>query len=235
MEEANDERMERAVRYLEGEMDASERSRFEQELDGDPSLQADVAAARKTLLGLRTLGEDHLRASLRAADADVTPERRARNWWWAAAALLVLGLGLWWFKHDAPQRLAEEFTLEEPGLPVLMGGGSRMDAIMNAYKQGDLDGSARLIHEALSASPGNDTLIYFSGVIASRQGDQRRAAERFAGVGPASVYFQRAQYQQGLALLQSGDAQGARGSIQAASNGPDVHVAARARDLLKRL
>lgn len=235
MEEANDEQMERAVRYLEGEMDASERSLFQQELEGDPSLQQDVAAARKTLLGLRALGEERLRASLREADADAGSKGLARNWWWAAAALLVLGLGLWWLQHETPQRLAEEFAIEEPGLPVLMGEGSRMDAIMNAYKQDDLDAGAKQIREALLVTPANDTLLYFSGIIASRQGENKRAVEHFAGVKTASVFFQRAQYQQGLALLQLGDAQAARRPIQAASNGPDVHMAARARDLLKRL
>lgn len=65
----NNERMERVVRYVDGDMDGSQRAAFEAELAADPSLQDDLKAARTTLLGLEALSEQHLREKLRAVDA----------------------------------------------------------------------------------------------------------------------------------------------------------------------
>ena len=48
-EEEPDPRMERVVRYVEGEMDTAERVDFEKEMADDPSLRSDVEAARRAI------------------------------------------------------------------------------------------------------------------------------------------------------------------------------------------
>ncbi len=242
MTDMNDGPTDLALRYVEGELDAQELARFEEALLSDPELRAEVDAARQVITVLRSLGEEDLRGSLREADAELSHSPKAalprsRNtWWrWAAAAVLVLGVGLWWTQRDTPQRLAAEFALQEPGLPVLMGADSRMDAIMNAYKQGDLMATEQLIEQARASSPSNDTLTYFAGIVAMRQGLPARAAEEFAEVDASSVFADRAAYEQAIALLYTGHVAEARTLLEGVSRTHDPQLAGRARDLLDRL
>ncbi|MBV6406100.1 MAG: hypothetical protein GFGODING_02885 [Flavobacteriales bacterium] len=235
-----DPRMERVIRYVEGDLKPTDRAAFEAEVLADPALRADVEAARRTIGGLRTLGEERLRSELMAADAegDTHGTSAIARWWWAAAAVLVIGPLTWWLlpSRSTPQELAEEFRLIEPGLPVLMGSeGSRMDAIMNAYKQDDLDASERLIEQALMATPGNDTLTYFAGVIAMRNGDYGIADREFSGVGETSIFRDRARYQRAILSLRQGDVDAARSRLGNLAQSEDPHVSKRARGLLKRL
>lgn len=261
----NNERMERVVRYVDGDMDAAERAAFEAELAADPTLQGDLKAARNTLTGLEALAEQHLREKLRAVDvrldaasrqpqgpeAETLRERRlagtvrerkggggALRWWWAAAAGLVLavGAGLWLFRPSDPQALATEFALEEPGLPVLMSTSpQRMDGIMNAYKQGDLATAANLIALSLTLDPTNDTLHYFAGVIAEREADCAAAAPHYAEVKEASPFAPRTQYRQALCALRSGKVNEVKDLLKQLAEGSDPQLAERARELLRRL
>lgn len=235
-----DPRMERVIRYVEGELDLAERAAFEAELAADPALHADLEAARQTIGGLRTLGEQLLRNELKAADAqaDASSPSAPNRWWWAAAAVLVIGALTWWLlpSPGTPQELAEEFRLNEPGLPVLMSGeASRMDAIMNAYKQDNLDESERFIEQALMATPGNDTLTYFAGVIAMRRGNSGLAYENFDEVGETSIFHDRARYHLAILSLQQGDVDDARTLLKTIVQARDPQVSVRARDLLMRL
>lgn len=239
-EDAIDPRMERFIRYVEGDLGQAERAAFEAELSADPALRADVDAARQTIGGLRTLGEERLRIELKAADAEgkAPGSSTMARWWWAAAAVLVIGALTWRLlpSRSTPQELAEEFQLIEPGLPVLMSGeASRMDAIMNAYKQDDLEASERLIEQALTATPGNDTLTYFSGVIAMRKGQLGTAERDFAQVGKSSIFHDRARYQRAILSLQQGDVDAARAGLGDLAKARDPQVSTHARDLLKRL
>jgi len=260
----NNERMERVVRYVEGDMDTAERAAFEAELAADPTLQDDLKAALTTLTGLEALAEQHLREKLRAVDVSLDAGSRqpqgpeaatlrqiqgaetpregkgggALRWWWAAAAGLVLvaGTGLWLFRPVDPQALAEAFAVEEPGLPVLMGTDPRcMDGIMNAYKQGDLTTAANLIALSLTIDPTNDTLHYFAGVIAEREADCAAAAPHYAEIKEGSPFAPRTQYRQALCALRAGTVMEARILLKQVAEGSDAQLADRARELLRRL
>ena len=237
-----DLRMERAIRYVEGDMTAFERAEFEAELRADPLLRSDMEAARKTLGGLRHLGEERLRSELKEADRILIGEggatTGARGWWWsAAAALLLVGLGTWWFSNrDTPDRLASEFAIRDPGLPVLMGQTPRaMDAIMNAYKQDQFLAARSMITEALVTQPGNDTLTYFLGVVEMQLDNSNTAVQAFAGLNAKSVFRIRGDYHRAICALRDGKLSEARTLLQqvAASNEPQL--SAKARDLLERL
>lgn len=234
-----DPRLERTIRYVEGDLSAKEREAFERDLQQDEQLQEELTTVRSTLAALRQLGEDRLRAQLRGLD-DAPGTKRGgsgRGVWWAAAAMLLLLAGWWgWSGLHADERLAAEFVFQEPGLPVLMGPSKlRMDAIMNAYKQDDLTTAARLIHEALAASPGNDTLLYFQAVITERGGDHRSATEQFKAVPPHSVFTDRAVYQIAIMHVRNGDKGQAKVLLEPLRQSADVLVADRAARLLDRL
>lgn len=241
MEEyTNDPHMERVIRYVEGDMDAGERVAFETDLEGDPSLRADLAAAKKTLAGLQTLGEDALRGELRDAEAElesVSSPARSKKWWLAAAAAILIGLSTWWLMpNETSQLLAEEYALIEPGLPVLMGtDGGTLDAIMNAYKQDELQTARALLTETLNNAPPNDTLIYFMGIVEDRQGNGEVANDLFQRVPASSVFVARAHYSIAIIALRNGNVELARTELHHMESGPDAQLSARARELLSRL
>ena len=238
MEEMPNERMQRVVQYLEGELDATERAAFEREVEGDPALRADLDAARKTLSGLQALGEERLRRALIVADTTLDGGTRtgSMRWWWAAASVLVIGVTAWWLiPRDTPQELAIEFAYTEPGLPVLMGSSGSMDAIMNAYKQGDLAAAGGLLNASLAREPMNDTLNYFAGVVAARSENCAGARVRFDLVLDGSRFHPQARYHAALCALHAGDVALAREQLEQVTNAPDAQLAGKARGLLERL
>lgn len=137
-EEALDPRMERVIRFVEGEMDAAERAAFDAELSADPALCSDIEAARRTLGGLRDLGEERLRQEFKDADKESVGAVASigARWWRAAAAVLVIAGMVWWLllSRTTPKELADEFQLNEPGLPVLMGAGGAEHALYNCER-----------------------------------------------------------------------------------------------------
>ncbi len=179
--------------------------------------------------------------ALREASTPLGPEHGhgiAQRWWWAAAAglVLVMGAALWLFRPADPQALAEEFALEEPGLPVLMGSEPRrMDGIMNAYKQGDLATAANLITLSLTLDPTNDTLHYFAGVIAEREKACAAAAPYYTEVKDGTPFAPRTRYRQALCALRTGEVVKARELLKQLAEGSDPQLANRARELLRRL
>lgn len=238
MEEIPNDRMQRVVQYLEGELDATEHAAFEREVEGDPALRADLDAARRTLSGLQALGEERLRRSLIDADTALDGGTRtgSTRWRWAAAAVLVIGVTAWWLMpRDTPQELAVEFAYTEPGLPVLMGSSGSMDAIMNAYKQGDLAAAGGLLDVSLAREPMNDTLNYFAGVVAARSDDCAGARVRFDLVQDWSRFHPQACYHTALCALHAGDLAVAREQLEQVTKASDAQLAGKARDLLERL
>jgi hypothetical protein len=234
-----DPRLERTIRYVEGDLSSAERMEFERELQQDVQLREELEAVRTTLGALRQLGEDRLREQLRGVDVASIGKgsKGGRRVWWAAAAVLLLVAGWWgWSGIHADERLAEEFAFQEPGLPVLMGPAQlRMDAIMNAYKQDDMTVAARLIHDALVASPGNDTLLYFQAVVTERGGDRRSAAEQFKAVPIHSVFADRAVYKIAVIQLHNGNRAQVKVLLEQLRHSADAPVADRSERLLERL
>ena len=239
-EHDNDPRMERAIRYVEGDMDAAERTAFERELFADTALRDDVEAARETITGLRSLGEEKLRAELRNADVELDTSEQGpgtRKWWLAAAAVILLAGFAWWLvPGETPQELAKEFEIIEPGLPVLMGASPRsMDEIMNAYKQNNLATAGQLLELALSMDAVNDTLRYYNGVVLERTQDCDKSTEEFSRVPKGSIFEARAMYRSALCMLGKGDVRRARVLLDLVIATEDPQLSARSRELVERL
>lgn len=237
MNEKLDERMLRVVQYLEGELDALERAAFERELESDRNLVNELEAARKTLAGLHTLGEERLRKRLQEINVElnVATRKSSKSWWWAAATLVVMG-SVWWMMHrDTPQQLAKEFDFVEIGLPVLMGSASNMDAIMNAYKQDDITTADHLLNASLALDPTNDTLHYFAGIVAARSQKCNEARMHSDLVPVSSRFYGQTHFQTALCALRSGEVLIAREQLGEVLNGSDIQLATKARALLERL
>lgn len=224
---------------------------FDAELAQDAELRERYELFVLSVRGVQSAGRsvahikfDALRAQFRAIDreldGDSIPVRPLPQPWMglAAALLFLIGIaGLWWILgRDTPQSLANEFALPEPGLPVLMSTSPQaMDAIMNAYKQDDMATARNLLATAMERDPENDTLIYFSGVVALRSEGCAVAEPYLAQVDPLSVFSPRARYAVALCTLQADDIGQARRLLSGLLSVTDHQVVGRTRDLLARL
>src|SRR5690606_34391263 len=152
---------------------------------------------------------DALRERLRQVDEEL--DRKStwnRPWLYAAAAVaIVVVIVALWSWQDAPrERLANEFSLPEPGLPVLMSDHHRLlDEIMNAYKTGKFVEAGELLRRGIARNPENDTLHYFAGVVAERTHGCGTATEHFDRIGEGSPYFEKASFRRSICLLQQGE------------------------------
>lgn len=249
-EEINEQELDRFEERYFGTMPEADAVAFDAELARDPELRKRYELFVLSVRGVQSIGSrpddartDALRAQFRAIDRELdgkkVPLRRLFQPWmgWAAAVLVLVGVaGVWWSgRGDTPQQLAEEFTVPEPGLPVLMGTSPRvMDAIMNAYKQNDRATAMQLLSVALQQDPANDTLIYFDAVVHDRE-NTCVAGDLFERVPKGSVFAAKAQFHRALCALHGADTARAREILNNVAQSDDVQLAARARDLLKRL
>ncbi|MBK8582093.1 MAG: hypothetical protein IPL86_09735 [Flavobacteriales bacterium] len=239
-EQDNDPTMERAIRYVENDMDVVERASFEQDVAKDPAMQVDLAAVRSTITALKELGVERLRKELSVTDAEMNKSGISatwRKWWWAAAAVVLLGgLGWWLMPRETPQALAKHYAIREEGLPVLMGNDPRvLDAIMNAYKQDDYATADLLLGQALLQAPANDTLLYFTGVVLDREKKYQQAIAAYYQVPDSSVFALRAMYRGAICALQENKTEQARVLLQRVAAGTDAQLSGRAEELLERL
>jgi hypothetical protein len=249
-EDINEQELDRFEERYFGTMPEATAVAFDAELTHDPEMRERYELFVITVRGLQSVGSHPDEAkthALRKKFSEIDREldgmeirvRRLFQPWmgWAAAVLVLVGVaGVWWpGRGDTPQRLADEFAVPEPGLPVLMGTSPRvMDAIMNAYKQHDRATAMQLLSVALHHDPANDTLLYFDAVVH----DQESACAKvdlFERVSSGSVFAAKARFHRALCALRSADTTRARKLLNEVVQGDDVQLATRARDLLDRL
>ena len=163
--------------YHEGKMGSSERLLFEQQLASNKQLQDENELYIKLVNSLKN-SENEIRKEFNRIDAaldkKLIPTKiidiKKGNYKWiylAASVILIAALAYMFnLKTNSLPSLAEQYAIEEPGLPVLMGNETNtiFNNAMSAYKMQQYDKAAALI-EKLSANSSNDTLLYFAGVF----------------------------------------------------------------------
>lgn len=250
-EEINEQELDRFEERYFGTFPEADAAAFDAELARDPELRERYELFVLSVRGVQSASTDRvhavpdtLREQFRAIDRELdgqhVPVRTLFQPWmgWAAAVLVLLGAaGVWWSGgKETPQQLAEEFAVVEPGLPVLMGPSPRaLDAIMNAYKQNEITTAGLLLHAAVQQYPKNDTLQYFSGVVALNEGGCATALDWFMRVPDTSVFAGKSRFNVALCALKENDLTRARKVLEDIARSNDAQFAARARSLLARL
>nr|MDQ3101065.1 tetratricopeptide repeat protein [Bacteroidota bacterium] len=114
-------------------------------------------------------------------------------------------------------------------------GPDRYDKIMNDLKQGRYKKAQASLEVLLVQEPANDTLRYFSGIVATELAQFDRAIVHFGNVPVSSVFVGKAQYQTAICHLHEGRADSAKTLLEKVSRSGDHQLSARARELLDRL
>lgn len=228
-----------------GTLSPTELQAFDAELSRDSGLAERYATFRLAITGIRsahgssTVDTVRLRERMAQIDHELDSGGTRDISWWslAAAAAVVLAFGVWWWSRPlSDARLADQYEILDPGLPVLMSTApTDLDAIMNAYKQDDLNLAGQLLRNALVDSPGNDTLLYFQAVVLNAHGDHAAALRQFKAIPAHSTFVDRARYQIALGRLRAGDREAAKALLSGLSHSSDAMVADRSERLLERL
>lgn len=174
--------------YLDGQLSADERMRFETTLRTDPAL-ADA-------LAFYALAKHTAKVDARAqrqAELDALRRTPTRSSWtapmrWVAAASVVLLLGLGWNflrdttgSPDATQLADAYITRNFDQLSTTMGGGSADSLTLGIglYNDKKFAEAEAVFQDVLTRQPDNDRALKFAGLVALRRGNYDQAIERF--------------------------------------------------------
>lgn len=230
--------------YTQGTLPVAEQQAFEQRLKDEPELQKEFGEYLHIVSAVNAYERERIKSFLK--------DRQLRNLYrpdgWkafrrvAAAAAIILLLvvpGYLFFRSTTyPQRLAKEFYIADPGLPVMMGASATpmLDQAMIEYKDGKYDETLIRLKQLLVSSPANDTLNYYAGICCYELLKNDEAIGYFRKIsGSGSPYYFIARYNEGLALLRDGKKQEAKGLFQLVAAGESGPLKEKAQQLLDKM
>ena len=208
--------------YVEGNLNAGDRQRFELALKTDVKLQEELLLYKIVVAGIRCEKEVEIRARLTeidheldAATANVLQIKKNPNNKYfpliaASVTFLLLAGAIWVYKANySKQALINRFTVADPGLPVLMGVSDHttLDEIMSQYKQGHYENAYNELARLAAVNLNNDTLEYYSGVLLMKLNRPQEAVFYFKKtlLFKESIFRAEAEYRLGMALWETDD------------------------------
>ncbi len=115
------------------------------------------------------------------------------------AAIIVFvglsGIGITLLLNSNRVELSD--TFHDPGLPNYMGASARVDLseAMFHYKKGDFEKADASIQKVKKLHPKNDTVLYYSALIALKNGERENAVHQFESISKRrSAFADRAVY-----------------------------------------
>jgi tetratricopeptide (TPR) repeat protein len=174
--------------YVNGQLSADERARFETALRTDPA----VADALAFYVLAKQAAKNEARAE-RLAELDALRRQPAKGllsvpMQWAAAASVVLVIGLgWYFLRDSTSgggnatELADAYVTENFNqLSTTMGGeADSLKTGVGLFNENKLTEAEAIFESVLERQPTNDRALKYTGIVALRQGNYDEAIDRF--------------------------------------------------------
>ncbi|KAA9333060.1 sigma-70 family RNA polymerase sigma factor [Hymenobacter busanensis] len=208
-------------RAADGQLSATEQDDFDELLVHDAALRqaylayeqygADLrwAVGRETLR--QRLEAQNRRAVQRAAAQQRVRRQRRRlqiRWalWSALAAALLIAAVLWLPKLLRPTHSWEEYDVQDPGVPAAAAKGRPLLLeTMEQYRGGNYGAALRTLRRIEPTQIGQDTFLYYNGLLLLRQGQPNFAESYFQRVssspgselrGPAAFFLGLSHWQQ---------------------------------------
>jgi FimV-like protein len=230
--------------YARGTLAEAEKKNFEAKLVSDPEFKKEFEEYLHIVNGICEYEKEQIKAHMKDAshrqlEAHST-WRSMRGVAAAAAVILILVIpGYVIFRMTtSTSRLAKEYYIEDPGLPVVMGASthSLLDQAMIEYKDKEFNKALEKLNMLLGSKPGNDTLNYYAGLCSYEINQNDNAISFFSKVGdPASAFYFQAKYNLALALIKKGDQETACKALQEVANGAAGSLKDKASELLNKL
>lgn len=217
-------------RYLDDELENSERAEFETRLEQDADWREAVASVRAIRIGIQEaalaqkLPEFHQELTAVEEEVPMLSKTSGRTWvrWAAAAAILLIASLGWWFwsggQKSDNEKIYADFYQPDPGLPTVMGPAEDFEFQqgMVDYKAGNYSVAIAAWEKLLTRFPNSDTLTYFlaSAWQADKEFDKAIPLfEKVAGQASSRLATDAAWYL-GLLYLHKGEHDKAQAWIQ---------------------
>ncbi|RYU78635.1 tetratricopeptide repeat protein [Hymenobacter persicinus] len=222
-------------RFADGQMTPIEQEAFEQRLENDPGLQQAYEIYEQITSDLRWVaGHETLRHRLQGLDMRLDQrqealgrmhrrQRRQQRRWGAVAFGAVLAvLGLWLVFRTPPrdpQRDWIKYYVPDPGLSESASLSSHRPLLaeaMEQYRAGHYPAALHALRRMPTDNVGQDTVLYYNGVILLRQ-DQAAAARPFlkrVSQMSGSSLANKARYHLGMAYWMAGQIPEARAALR---------------------
>ena len=195
-------------RYLEGTLDEKELLEFEARLAYDSNFKNEFENYELVERGIRMHFRDEMKSRFSEIDSDLdgnskkSQGRTRKLIYWSSAIAASLIIGIFLFQHFSVNKnelIANQYWVQDPGLPVKMSTKGKYDDAMNAYKLEEWDKASSLLSKIDS-----DTASYFLGVIAFEEKNFNKSSIYFRKIESTSTYFEEAQFRLGLVYLSEG-------------------------------
>jgi TolA-binding protein len=222
-------------RFADGQMTPPEQEAFELRLEQEPALQQAYEQYEQITSDLRWVaGHETLRHRLQGLDMRLDQrqealvrmrrrQRRQQRRWGLLAVVGLLGLLALWFvlrtPAPNPQRDFAKYYQPDPGLPESASLSSHRPLLaeaMQQYRTGHYPAALHALRRMPTDNVGQDTVLYYNGVILLRQ-NQAEAARPFlkrVSQMPASSLASKARYHLGMAYWMANQASEARAALR---------------------
>lgn len=219
--------------YVLDRLPAGERMAFEQRLERDTDLRAELALQREHIRAVELGGMARMLQQVAREERGAAAKGFGTYWKYAAAVALLVVAAAWLFLRTAAnEALFAEHFVADPGLPVAMGIAEDPDFAdaMVHYKEGHYAEAVTAWTSLLGQHPTNDTLQFYIAAAALANADAATAVPHLQRVADdATSTFQRqARWYLFLAYVRQGD----RTRAAAVDFGTDADAARRAAAIL---
>jgi TolA-binding protein len=231
--------------YLDGNMTADERLRFEANLESDPDLKVEYEELEAIYNGFDALRAERelkqhlqkLEAEIQAEEAGARSKTISTRWKRRVGAAMIAAaasIALIWMLLPGKNGIDPELLPREMGLPVTMSANShRFDAAMTAFKQGKYE-EASIVLVAMPDAAHNDTVAYYLGLCSLHLGQLPESGKYFGSITRTSSYTLRAEFYLGLLHYQAGEKAEARAKLEPIAGQDSSEYGRKARLILSR-
>lgn len=200
--------------YLKHEMSPEDHENFRFRLQSEPLLKQEFDEYVSIVEGVRLYEHQQLKKYLEGVrkeqdsqtTARKTPVRNLYRIAAVAALLLILLVPTFIIYRSVslPGRLYDKYFIEDPGLPITMGVSDQQEFVsaMTEYKDGNFLNALLQFEKLLDYSPGNDTLLFYSGLCCLKTESTDKAIDYFSKIHEdSSLYYYASLYYSALALV----------------------------------
>jgi anti-sigma-K factor RskA len=123
----NEEQQIKIIQYLEGELNPSERSEFERQLEADEDLRNELSIMKKVLRNVEISSVEVVRTQISkiekeldrvANESSSNSTKMSRKWLSGSAASSLILIGIWWFAKPTEE---QGIIIENPTIPPSLG------------------------------------------------------------------------------------------------------------------
>lgn len=236
--------------YLEGEMDAAERIRFETDLltNKDLAMEFKLEQDINLILGDDEIVDFRSKCIQAQNDYNLSTKRYVRvvqftrKYWYAAASLVLIALvvgGLTFLNPGSysSERLFKMYYKSGETIGISRSGNANMVEALLFFSKNEFSSADLMFDEILINDPDNFAVMYYSGISNIELKNYDKAAQMFEAIlaDGKSLYTEYAQWYLGLTYLVKGQSEQASSIFLKIAENPQHYYSKDASSILEKI